>query len=497
MTDLIFDKENENILTPEQVGLSSSDITSVLDGFSANDLSMHSLLVMKDGRIIAEGYAKPYDKDSLHRMYSVSKSFVSIAIGVLEAEGKISLEDTIDKYYPEYLTENTDPRVAKARIVDLLRMASPYKVVASCRGGQKDWIVEFFNGKPTKTAGESYDYDTGATHILGTIVERETGMSFFEYLKQKALLKVGFSENTWCVKAPEGYAWGGSGILCTSRELALFADLVMNMGEYKGEQLLPRDYCRAATSYQISTKEVEGDSDYYGRGYGYQIWINPHGFAFMGMGNQHAYCIPQKGLVIVCTADNQGNKRASGIIYELFEKHIINKIADRPLPEDNGAYAEMKSRLESMTIPHQRGALESAILDSINGRTFEAACEEAKISSFKLDFYGDEGALTYKTPRGEKKLLFGMGRNVACLLDEPTYSGETIGQPNNVGYKCLCSGAWTGETTFALKVQVVDDYLGNMTLTFDLGDEPRLTGQKTAEWFLDEYKIKSESYIKR
>ena len=497
MSELIFDKAYKCGVTPEQMGLSSAEITAVLEGFSENGLSMHSLLVMKDKQIIAEGYAEPFDANSFHRMYSVSKSFVAIAIGVLEAEGKISLEDTIDKYYPEYVTENTDPRVAKARIVDLLRMASPYKVVASCRGGQKDWIVEFFNGKPTKVAGESYDYDTGATHILGTIVERQTGMSFLEYLKKKALLKIGFSKDAWCVRGPEGFAWGGSGILCSSRDLALFADLVMNMGEYEGESLLPREYCRAATSYQISTKEVEGDSDYYGRGYGYQIWINPHGFAFMGMGNQHAYCIPNKGLVIVCTADNQGIGGASGIIYELFEKHIINKISNEPLPENIEAYSEMKRRLDSMSIPYQRGAYESERLECINGRTFEAISEDAKISSFGFDFEGDEGTLIYNTSRGVKKLRFGVGKNVMCLLDEPSYSGDTIGKPNNVGYRCLCSGAWTEATIFVLRVQVVDDYLGNMTLTFDLGDEPCLTGKKTAEWFLDEYKIKGDKYIKR
>jgi CubicO group peptidase (beta-lactamase class C family) len=110
----------------------------MLEGYKKKGLSMHSVLVMRRGEIVAEAYAEPFDENSLHRMYSSSKSFVSLAIGLLESEGKISLEDTIDKYFPEQVNESTDRRIAKACIVDLLRMASPYIKVASCRNLCKD-----------------------------------------------------------------------------------------------------------------------------------------------------------------------------------------------------------------------------------------------------------------------------------------------------------------------------------------------------------------------
>ena len=491
--------------TPESLGLSSADITRVLEGLEDAGLSMHSMLVMKDGYIVAEGYSDYFDENSLHRMYSVSKSFVAMAVGLLAEEGKISLDDTIDKYFPEYVTGNTDPRITKAKIVDLLMMASPFDKVASCGDGEEDWIYEFFDGlegddaKYMKYPGTTFCYDTGATHILSTIVERETGMPFLEYLKQKALLEVGFSENSWCVKAPDpaGYSWGGSGVMCTTRDLAVFANLVMNKGEYNGKQLLPREYVEAATSYQISTREAEGNNEYYGSGYGYQIWMNPYGFAFMGMGGQVAYCVPDKGLVIVFTADNQGNGDAVEIVYDLVVEHIIKKTSADSMPENQAAYARMLEALDGMEIPYQSGSSTSSRLSSINGKTYVANGDGAKISSFRLDFDGDEGTLTYVTPRGEKVLYFGIGKNVECLLDEPQYYGDTIGQPNGVGYRCLCSGAWTSSTTFVLRVQVIDDYFGNMTITFDLDSSPTLKSKKTAEWFLAEYEMNSAvSYTK-
>lgn len=487
--------EIDMTVTPEQYGISSKEITAMLEGYRAAGLSMHSVIVMRHGQIVAEGYAEPFDENTLHRMYSVSKSFVSIAVGALEAEGRISINDTIDKYFPDYVNESTDPRIAKTKLVDLLRMASPFRKGSTYNGKtDMNWTATFFTAPVGKEPGTEYLYDTSATHILGVIVERVTGMTFLEYLKQKALLEIGFSENAWCVKAPEGYAWGGSGVMCTPRDLAAFANLVMNKGVHNGKQLLPAEYIEKATSKQIETAAAEGDSDYYGKGYGYQIWINPYGFAFMGMGNQHAYCVPEKDLVFVCTADNQGNSAAAGIIYSLLEEHIIKKLSDTPLQENAKAFADMQAALDGMTIPHQYGNATSAKSDAINGKTFVSVNGGGNISSFKLSFQGDEGVLTYKTPRGEKTLSFGIGKNVSCVLDEPQYSGELINHPIGRGYRALCSGAWTSNTTFVLRVQVVDDYLGNMTMTFDLDSSPTLTVKKTAEWFLDEYKMSNVAY---
>ena len=490
------ERELDLTIAPERYGISSSDITQLVNTLKEEGLAMHSVLIMKDGEIIAEGYADPFDENSFHRMYSTSKSFVAMAIGVLEAEGKISIYDTIDQYFPEYVTKDTDQRIAKARIIDLLMMASPYDKVASCGDGQEDWIYEFFNGTPQKNPGTTFKYDTGATHILGTIVERETGMDFLEYLKQEALLEIGFSEDTWCIKSPEGYAWGGSGVMCTSRDLALFANLVMNKGEYNGKQLLPREFVEAATSYQIATKAAEGDNDYYGRGYGYQIWINPYGFSFMGMGGQQAYCVPEKGLIVVYTADNQGNDEATSIVYEAMAK-LADKVKSKPLSDNPDAYGKMLDALDAMEIPYVSGKSTSKRLSMYNGVTYKSTSSSAYIKSFRLDFEGDEGVLTYMTASGEKTLRFGIGKNVESLLQEPQYYGDTIGTPNGVGYTSYCSGAWKSDTIFVMKVQVIDDYFGNMTLTFNFSSStPKVTGTKTAEWFLNEYKMTDVAYKK-
>ena len=204
-----YDKgELEAMITPEKYGISSKDITAILEGYRKAGLSMHGMVVMRHGEVVAEAYAQPFDADSLHRMYSVSKSFVSLAIGALEADGLISINDTIDKYFPDYVNENTDPRIAKTKIVDLLRMASPFRKGSTYKGKtDMNWVETFFVAPVGKEPGTEYLYDTSATYILDVIVERVTGKPFLEYLKDKALREIGFSEDAWCVKAPEGYSW--------------------------------------------------------------------------------------------------------------------------------------------------------------------------------------------------------------------------------------------------------------------------------------------------
>lgn len=505
-------KKRDKRITPEQVGISSADIKSFLKELKSAGLNMHSMLIMKNGEIIAEGYADGYDKYTLQRMYSVSKSFVGMAIGLLADEGKISLDGRAIDYFksnPVYASAvaNADEKIKKATVRDLLKMTSPYDKGSSYNGAtDKDWVMTFLtnsNHYKLKKPGMRYRYDTGGTHLLGAIVEEITGKTFLEYLQEKALDEIGFSKNAWCVKAPEGFAWGGSGVMCTTRDLARFASLVMHGGAYNGKQLLPGDYVSESTKKQVDNSiEMNGAQPYashfYASGYGYQIWKTDYtgrSFAFLGMGDQIAICIPEDDLLFACTADNQGKTDSRVKIFELFDSNILKKQSDGPLLEDERSLYEMDAALSGMKLCVQNGERYSPIAGKINGVTFTDP-SNSNITGFKLTFEGDRGIFDYTTPRGKKQLIFGLCKNISCTLDEPQYSGATISEGNGVGYKAACSGAWKGNS-FILYVQIVDDYLGNMRLEFEFTDERnvKLTGTKNAEWFLDEYKISGVSYF--
>ncbi len=508
-------KMEDERITPEQLGISSADVKAMLDDLQKANLNMHSILVMKDSKIVAEAYADGYDENSLQRMYSVSKSFVGMAIGVLASDSDydVSIEDKVCDYFknnPKYATAvaNADRRIKDTTIRDLLTMTSPYNKGSSYKGdSDTDWVMTFFtnsNDYALKEPGKTYLYDTGGTHLLGALVEEVTGKDFLEYLQEKALDEIGFSENAWCANAPEGYAWGGSGVLCTTRDLALFANLVMHEGEYGGKQLLPKEYVQQATKKQVdNSSEMGGEESYashfYAAGYGYQIWkadYTEKSFAFIGMGDQNALCIPELDLLFVCTADNQGMSNTRTRIFQAFDENILQNISDTPLEENAEALALMDEALDEMKLPALRN-MKSAP-KAINGVTY-ATKSNAKISEFTLSFDGDNGTFKYKTPRGEKQLTFKLGENEFCTLQEPQYSGDTISVGNGKGYRSACSGSWLNDKTFVLSVQVVDDYLGNMKLTFEFdgNNKVKLTVKKNAEWFLYEYDINGVTYSKK
>ena len=141
---------------PEAKGISASCIIDTLSEIDIRGISMHSFLLCKDDCLVAEGYYAPVKKDDLHRMFSVTKSFVSIAIGLLQEEGRLSLDDSIVKFFPEYVpnTSETHPWLLATTIRDMLSMRSCHASTTYDKFSSKtDWVKSFFTVAPTHKPG--------------------------------------------------------------------------------------------------------------------------------------------------------------------------------------------------------------------------------------------------------------------------------------------------------------------------------------------------------
>lgn len=498
-------------VTPESVGIPSDKVTAMMTELKNAGIALHSAMFVRHGKVFAEGYADYFNADSKHRMYSTSKSYASMAVGALIGDGLVTLDDTVEQLFPEMILPETDERIKRTRLRDILTMQGPFwKCSYSNSRGDKNWVKTYFNkNTDLREPGKEFYYDTSGSYLLCVLVEKLTGKTFLEYLKEKALDKMGFSKDAWCVCAPEGYAWGGSGVICTTEDTAKFAYLVMHDGAFNGEQLLPADYV-AEAKMPLADTSIEGNDQTSGKGYGYQIWVSKHtdgtdGFAFLGMGDQSTIAIPKYDLLFVTTADDQGyeppkdyrsdmefGNKARRVIFNAFDKYILPYVSEEPLPENETAYENLRQVLSKMKIPVQEGAPYSELASEINGKIYRADCADANWSAFSFDTEKNGGTLKYSTPRGEKEIKFGFGENILFTLNEPQYSGRAISHPNGVGYRSLGSAAWTDAHTLVIRVQVIDDYFGNMRLTFDFSDvnNVKVSGRKTAEWFLDEYVMK-------
>ena len=167
---------------PEEVGVSSEWISDYIRTLNDKRKICHSFLMIRHGKVFAEGYWAPFHKDFMHRMYSVSKSFVSAAIGMLADEGQISLDDRIITYFPDQDDGNVHPLIHEMTIRDMLMMATCHKH-NSYGVGDENWLRTFFHPhtEPDHPAGTEFRYDTAATYTLDVLVERLTGKTFLEY----------------------------------------------------------------------------------------------------------------------------------------------------------------------------------------------------------------------------------------------------------------------------------------------------------------------------
>ena len=352
---------------PEAAGISASCIIDALREIDIREVSMHSFLLCKDDCLVAEGYYAPVKKNDLHRMFSVTKSFTSIAIGLLQEEGRLSLDDSIVKFFPEYVPNASEahPWLLATTIRDMLSMRSCHASTTYDKFSSKtDWVKSFFTVAPTHKPGTVFHYDTSSSHTLCALVEKLTGMKMLDYLRNKVLNEIGFSKEAYCLTDGFGVSMGGSGLMATSRDFMLFALLILNNGKLNGKQYISADYIKESTSFQTATC-VTGPVPSESQGYGLQFWIGEHGsIVCYGMGGQLAILLPEYNTAIVTTADTQGYHGGNQVIYDAIFRHILPELEKKKAPwtpsdEEKLAFEQFMSKLAMRPLNHNKAASEA------------------------------------------------------------------------------------------------------------------------------------------
>ena len=320
--------------TPESVGISTQSIKKYIDYLEESGLSTHSIIIARGNDIVLEKYWAPFNKDFKHRLYSVTKSFVSLAIGFLYQDGVIDLDDPIAKYFPEEMSVQTDENM-RAQTIRHMLMMSTTKIPEDWFAAKPDDRVQYYFANPTSTtrpSGTVFQYDSTGSFVLGALVERLSGKSLVEFLNERMFSKIGVGEVD-CLKCPGGHSWVDSAMLMRPIDLLKSARFVMNGGAWEGEQILDPEYVKAATSKQIDNSAY-GMQTFSECGYGYQFWMTKKGgFFFNGMGCQLAFCLPEKDIILVYNGDNQGCAIAKTLIFDGFLNIVYDNISDGPLPE--------------------------------------------------------------------------------------------------------------------------------------------------------------------
>ena len=486
-----------NVITPERAGISSRAVAKFIRKLEERGLHTHGTLLMRGDEIFAECYWAPFTKDSIHRMYSQTKSFVGIAIGLLEEEGKLHLDDTLASYFPEKIHGELHPWLARQTIRQTLLMETT--------GHSDNWFFDesavdrteyYFRTKvTTHPAGTFWKYDSPGSQVLCALVEKLSGMSMLEYMKYKLFNHMGTFQTAKMLKCRNNDSFGDSAMVCTLRDIASFGRILMKGGVHEGQRLMNEHYIREATSKLVDNDET-GFSENFHVGYGYQIWQAPRGgFAFVGMGGQVTICLPQYDLLFTTYADGQGHLSASGpyaLILATFYDFIVDELQSAPLAEDPEAYEELLALTGSMKLKHLPGEVDSPFAAAISGVRYVCDENPMGITEFTFRFSPDHtGQFCYTNAQGEKVLNFGLGKNVFGKFPQLGYATEHCCVTTTDGsmYDCAVSAAWREEKKLLLQTQIIDDYLGNFVAIFAFwegGVTVRM--EKTAEAFLLEYR---------
>jgi len=340
---------------PEEEGVSSRAVACWVEAFSHFQY-VHSFRLMRNGKILAEGSTAPCDLDTSHLLFSLSKSFVSCAIGLAVEEGALSLESRIASFFSDKLPAEPDPRYLRMTVRNLLTMASGHDRCATCyfhSGPQSDCVADFFRSPLVYEPGGRFEYNSAATYILSHLIRRATGKGVIDYLKTRLLEPLGIAHFDW-ERDPQGVELGGWGYSLTLKEVSRFAEMMRNFGFFNGQQLVPRHYMEEATAFQIDNSHNQLTD--WKQGYGYQFWrTRKNSFRADGAFGQYALAVPEKNLSLAVFS----GMKNMGDFLDLFFDVLYPALGEAPLAADQTGNAEMRAQIQALRFPDLPGRLPS------------------------------------------------------------------------------------------------------------------------------------------
>ena len=423
--------------SPEAQGIPSAAILAFVEAAEKDVDALHSVMIVRHGHVVAEGWWAPYEANAPHALYSLSKSFTSTAVGLAVAEGKLSLDDEVLKFFPDDAPAEPGKNLKAMRVSDLLRMSTGHEAEPSLKD-QANWAKTFLAQPVPHKPGTHFLYNTAATYMLSAIVQKATGSTVLDYLRPRLFEPLGIEHPTWGT-SPQGVTLGGYGLNVRTEDIARFGQLCLQKGRWDGKQLVPEAWVAAATARQTSNGS-NPRSDWE-QGYGYQFWRSRHG-AYRGDGAFGQYCIvlPEQDAVIAITSGVKDMQSVLNLVWDT----LLPALKPEPLAADDEARKALDRRLAGLSLRPQEGSSFNETAARVSGKRYAFPANPGKLEAITLDAGkdGDDVALVARVDGVDRRVACGRGawRKGRLAL------GPLPEQPAAV------SGGWTGDETFAAKV---------------------------------------------
>ena len=379
--------------TPASQGVDSRRITAFLDAIEAlPDPEPHSLMTLRHGQVVAQGWWAPYTPDRRQLLYSLSKSFTGAAAAFAYAEGLLRLDDPVVSYFPEFRAEITDPGSRSILVRHLLSMASGHTAEQwddALARDPAEPVRGFLLGGPDGEPGKVFAYNQPCTYTVGAIVQRAAGERLVDYLGPRLFEPLGIGEVAW-QQRPTGRDTGFTGLHAATDAIAKLGQLYLQRGVWEGERLLPEEWVEQATRVQVDNSALGWGPDWE-QGYGFQFWMSRHGYRGDGAFGQFCLILPEQDAVIAITSETTDMQAVLDLVWE----HLLPAFDEGPAADPEvAAQADeaLAKRLTELAVPPCAGSeATSNVAESVgpDGLVFTAD-GDGPVSAVRLEQSPDD-----------------------------------------------------------------------------------------------------------
>ena len=338
--------------TPESVGISSAHIRAFVERLAGDkSLNMHDLLIVRDGKLIANVAFGAQRTDVWKHTFSACKSVVSLAIGMLIDDGVLSLDEKVVQLFPEDIGAIAKIRLRDLCVEDLLTMRSTVLFAEVDSATDGEWKKAFFASSTRGDIGETFRYNSLNTYMLSAIVTMKSGKSLSEFLDERLFSPLGILDYYW-EKSPEEIDKGGWGLYIYPEDIAKLGMLVMNGGIYEGKRYISEEYLKKATTVQAKVRQ--GECRFH---YGYQIWVGSDAdtFLFNGMLGQNVLGFRRNGILLITHAGNNEFFHSSS--YFAHAKEFFDRDFDALLPSNSSQLRKLRNTVNALSAYGRKGIL--------------------------------------------------------------------------------------------------------------------------------------------
>jgi CubicO group peptidase (beta-lactamase class C family) len=444
--------------TPEAEGLSSEVITSFIGALEQEIDAPHSLMIVKNGKVVTEAWWDPYNAQTPHELWSLSKSFTSTAIGFAVQEGLLSIDDLVISFFPDKIPENPDWQLKQLRVKDLLTMTTGHNKEPFPADTDDDWVKTFLDSELPYLPGTHFMYNTPATYMLSAIIHKISGEKLIDYLYPRLFEPLQIEKPQWEMD-PKGINTGGWGLHLKTEDIAKFGQFYLQKGKWNGSQLLFQDWITMATSKQVSNGS-NPDNDWM-QGYGFQFWRSRYN-TYRGDGAMGQFCLvfPDQDTVVAITSGTNN----MGEIMQLTWDIILPVLKEGKIPRNDQALLALQKKIASLKIKAVEGQMTNRQQKKWLNKEFHFDENDQGIKTISFKTQNKEYSVQIKMEGGIQIIPFGQQRYIkAKVKGHLPYSRirrSSLIPESSLRYiknKTIASnGAWTDENEFHLRVYLYE-----------------------------------------